>query len=130
MTALKASVLIAANEPLVAAVIEQTVNQMGLTAVVASDGAKAVQSARTLDTSLMCIIFDVMMPVMSGIDAAAAIRAFAPNVHTILMSGSGHGTLFQHGITKSHFAFMEKPFTLAHLRSLLDQAFHEKELGA
>jgi DNA-binding NtrC family response regulator len=71
-----------------------------------------------------------MLPVMSGIDAAAAIRAFAPNVNIILMSGSGHGTLFQHGITKSHFTFMEKPFTLAHLCSLLSQALLEKELGA
>jgi len=130
MTALNASVLIADDEPTIATIIERTVNQMGFATVVVSDGAQAVQAARTLDTRLICIIFDVAMPVMSGIDAAAAIRAFAPDVSIILMSGSDHIALSQHAMPKSHFAFMEKPFTLAHLRDLLKQVLPDKEREA
>jgi len=128
MTVSDAYVLIADDEPIIATIVKRIVEQMGLIAVVVSDGAQAIQAARTLDVRFGCAIFDVMMPGMDGIAAAAAIHAFDAELPIIFMSGSEHLALFQRADTRSPVAFIQKPFRVEQLRSLLRQILQQKEL--
>ena len=129
MTALDACVLIADDDLAVADFVERTLALMGLSAVVVSDGAAAVKVAQTLQGRLDCAILDVMMPKMNGIDAAEAIRQITPDLPIIFMSGFFSPELLERATTMAHVAFLQKPFTLSDLRSLLTQVLHEKELG-
>jgi CheY-like chemotaxis protein len=129
MTAPDACVLIADDDLAVADLVQRALDLMGLLAVVVSDGAAAIKVAQTLQGSLDCAILDVMMPEVNGIDAAEAIRRIIPELPIIFMSGFLSPELLQRSNMMSHVAFMQKPFTLTHLRSLLTQVLHEKELG-
>jgi len=129
MTAPDASILIADDEPGIAVFVERALELMGLRAVVVSDGAAAIKVAQTLQGSLDCAILDVMMPNVNGIDAAEAIRRIIPELPIIFMSGFLSPELLQRSTTMAHVAFLQKPFTLSHLRSLLTQVLHAKELG-
>ena len=129
MTALDASVLIADDEPSVADFVQRALGLMGLLAVVVFDGAEAIKVAETLQGSLDCAILDVMMPNVNGIDAAVAIRRIIPELPIIFMSGFYSPELLQRSTAMAHVAFLQKPFTLSDLRSLLTQVLHEKELG-
>ncbi len=62
MSPLDACVLIADDEPMIAAIMERIVAAMGLTSVTVSDGAQAIQTASLLDRQLSCVILDVVMP--------------------------------------------------------------------
>ena len=129
MTALDACVLIADDDLAIADFVQRAAALMGLLAVVVSDGAAAVKVAQTLQASLDCAILDVMMPNMNGVDAAEAIRRITPDLPIIFMSGFFSPELLQRSNTMAHVAFLQKPFALSQLRSLLTQVLHEKELG-
>jgi CheY-like chemotaxis protein len=129
MTAPNARVLIAEDEPAVADFVQRALELTGLLTVVVSNGAEAITVAQALQGSLDCVILDVMMPEVTGIDAAEAIRRITPDLPIIFMSGFYPPELLQRCTTMAHVAFLQKPFTLSDLRSLLAQVLHEKELG-
>jgi CheY-like chemotaxis protein len=129
MTALDGCVLIADDDLAIADFVKRAAALMGLLAMVVSDGAAAVKVAQTLQGSLDCAILDVMMPNMNGVDAAEAIRRITPDLPIIFMSGFFSPELLQRATTLAHVAFLQKPFTLSDLRSLLTQTLYEKELG-
>src|SRR4051794_39670597 len=87
MNPLDACVLIADDEPMIAAIMERVVTAMGLTSVTVSDGAQAIQMASLLHGQLICAILDVLMPGTNGIEAAEAIRQIFPELPIVLMSG-------------------------------------------
>jgi two-component system, cell cycle response regulator CpdR len=127
MTALNTYVLIAEDDPSIATIIERITQRMALTPIVVSDGAQAVETTRILGTSLACAICDMRMPVMSGLDAIVAIRAFNPDVPIVLMSADNYRSLSQQVALIAHVSFMQKPFAIADLKTHLDEVLHEKE---
>ncbi|MEP7190619.1 MAG: response regulator, partial [Roseiflexaceae bacterium] len=78
MKPLDVCVLIADDEPMIAAIMERVVAAMGLTSVTVSDGAQAIQTASLLHKQLICVILDVVMPGPTGVAAAEAIRQMFP----------------------------------------------------
>jgi two-component system, cell cycle sensor histidine kinase and response regulator CckA len=129
MTAPDARILIADDEPAVADFVEQVLTLMGLSAVVVSDGAAAIQVAQTFQGRLDCAILDVLMPNVNGIDAAEAIRRITPDLPIIFMSGFYSPELLQRATSMAHATFLQKPFALSDLRAALTHVLHEKELG-
>ena len=121
MTALSTTILIADDEPVVAAMIERIISSMGLSAVTVPDGAQAVQVAQAMQQQLACAILDVAMPGTTGIDAAEAIRQFLPNLPIILMSGAIPSTLTQRVNQLPHSAVLLKPFRIQVVKSLVTQ---------
>lgn len=121
VNALSTTILIADDEIIVSAIVERIVSTMGLSAVIVLDGAQAVQVAHTMSDKLACVILDVAMPGTSGVDAAEKIRQFLPDLPIILMSGNIPPHLIQRVNTLPHSAFLQKPFTIQELKSLLIQ---------
>src|SRR5260221_5747968 len=67
MTASEANVLIADDEPAIAAFVQRALELMGLLAVVATDGAAAIKLPEILQASLDCVILDRMMHAVNGL---------------------------------------------------------------
>jgi DNA-binding NtrC family response regulator len=127
VTAPNTHVLIAEDDVFIAIIIERIVQHMGLTPIVVSDGDQVVEAVRSFDTRLACVICDMMMPVMSGLEAAVAIRAFNLDVPIVLMSASNYVALARQAALMPRVSFMQKPFRLDYLQSLLDQMLHAYE---
>lgn len=112
------SVLVVDDEDVLLEMISLLVESLGYRVVVAANGREALEALRCEETPPMLVISDVMMPHMSGIALAQAIRAdpLLHNLPIVLMSAAGRAP-------QAHLAdhFVLKPFDLHHLEQLVEQ---------
>jgi DNA-binding response OmpR family regulator len=98
--------LVVDDERVIADTLAIILNQNGYEAVAAYSGAAAVEQARAGKPEL--IILDVMMPEMSGIEAAKRIRMTQPRCRILLFSGQPEtGDLLEH--EGQEFEVLAKP---------------------
>jgi CheY-like chemotaxis protein len=108
-------VLVADDEPSVLSLVERIVTRIGFIPLPVKNGAAAIQAVEEHHECLHCVILDIMMPIMNGVDAAFAIQQIAPEVPVILMSG-----MCDHAeeIKDLHLAGMiTKPFSVDYFSS-------------
>jgi FixJ family two-component response regulator len=68
-----------------------------------------------------CLIVDVSMPGMTGVDLLDALRAASRNVPVILSSGYGDAATLARARQGDVFAFLPKPFRASELLPLLER---------
>ncbi len=84
-TSSRPRVLVADDESVIADTLRIILAQNGYDAVAVYRGAEAVELAQTWHPDLL--LADVVMPDMSGIEAAIRIRALLPRCRILLLSG-------------------------------------------
>ena len=81
-----------------------------------------------------CIVSDIRMPGVSGIDVLARLREGGIEIPVIIMTGHGDVPLAVEAMKLGAFDFLEKPFDdevlLTSVRSALDRTLTKKESGA
>lgn len=70
-----------------------------------------------------CLVFDVRMPGMSGLELLDALRERGCDRPVIFMSGHGDVPLAVEAMSKGAVTFLEKPFREAALEAALKKAF-------
>jgi PAS domain S-box-containing protein len=85
-------------------------------------GSKAVELAQQPGQTIDLLLTDVVMPEMMGNEVAAAVRAAAPGVPALYMSGYAEAILDSHGVPALSIDILEKPFTEAALLARVRQA--------
>jgi len=81
----KPVVLVVDDELVIADTLTAILNTAGIAAIAAYDGRSALEIAQTIPPDLL--LSDVVMPGMSGIDLAIAIRQAVPDCKVLLFSG-------------------------------------------
>src|SRR6202035_3678172 len=81
----------------------------GYDAVACHDGLSAIESARSQCPSI--VVSDVIMPKLNGVDTAAAIYEFCPEVRILLLSGQALTTdILEKARASGHeFEILPKP---------------------
>ena len=74
------------------------------------------------------VLLDIQMPGLGGVDALAAIRAVAPDVKVIMVSGTSSGDLASRALAYGAFDYVAKPIDLAYLQRSLETAIMMKGL--
>ena len=98
--------------------IRLALNTIGMTVVTAESGERALEA---FDAAFDGAIVDLMMPGINGLETIEALRARAPNLPIIVVSGSlmqaGHGgeDLLRMALGMSGVAILAKPFKLSEL---------------
>jgi CheY-like chemotaxis protein len=89
----------------------------GLAAVVASDGAMAIEMIKTRD-DLCCIVLDLMMPVVDGTAVLAHLSSVKSNVPVIVCTAAGPRQTpeFDLAIVR---AVIQKPFDVEQLAAMV-----------
>jgi len=82
----KPVVLVVDDEPVIADTLAVILGQNGFMAMAAYDGRTALEIADLVAPDLL--LSDVVMPGMSGVDLAIAIRQAQPNCRILLFSGT------------------------------------------
>jgi len=81
------------------------------------------QNAKQDTAQQVCILMDVRMPKMSGLDLHDALQAQGLYLPVIYMTGHGAVTLAVEAMRKGAVTFLEKPFDDVTLQSALELAF-------
>jgi signal transduction histidine kinase/ActR/RegA family two-component response regulator len=116
-------VLVAEDEDAVRQLIRRALEQRGFQVLEARDGEEALKRFRDAADQIDCLLFDVHMPRMGGVEALAEIRAEAPQLPALLMSGR----LDAHSVESvTEVGCLPKPFRtevlVDRLRAVLDRA--------
>jgi PAS domain S-box-containing protein len=98
--------------------------ELGLNVTWATDGRSALAHLEARDGGYDLVFSDVVMPGMSGIELALAVRQRWPDLRVVLTSGYSHA-LAENGM--HGFEFLEKPYSTEGLLGMLHGASREKK---
>lgn len=111
-------VLVADDERIIADTLGMILNHNGFEAVTVYGGQKAVETARVFHPDVF--LADVVMPGMSGIEAAIQISSINPQCRVVLLSGqAATADLLREARVRGHeFEILLKP---VHPAKLIDR---------
>jgi CheY-like chemotaxis protein len=117
-------VLVVDDEVVIADTLTTILAQHGIAAMTAYDGLGALEIARIIPPDLL--LADVVMPGMSGIDVAIAIKKDIPDCTILLFSGQAAttGLLAKAGKAWCDFEVLLKPIHPAKLVKLIFERLH------
>ncbi|MGC1300697.1 MAG: response regulator [Alloacidobacterium sp.] len=123
----KPVVLVVDDETVIADTLVAILSQNRISAMTAYNGKSALEIARIVPPDLL--LSDVVMPDMSGIDLAIAIRQAIPDCKVLLFSGQAATVdLLSSARDAGHdFTALEKPIHPTDLLARISEALHSKE---
>lgn len=102
--------------------------RLGHEATVCADGRDALAALE--ETSYDCVIVDLDMPHVGGLDVIRRVREVSPDTETVVITGkSSHETAVA-AIREGVFDYLTKPCKLAEIRSVLERVRKKRELTA
>lgn len=116
--------MIADDEVFFRTVLREMLTKGGYTiAGEAKNGIEAVEMAKELKPDI--VLLDVVMPKMNGLDAAKTITSSGLNLHVIMLSSIGHGTVVNEAMAAGASAYITKPPKETEVLSTLKKLFTE-----
>jgi CheY-like chemotaxis protein len=91
------------DERLIATTLVAILEHQGYRAVAAFDGQSAIETARTFRPD--CLLSDVVMPGLNGVEAAIRILEFLPDCKVLFLSGQAHSVDLLEGARARGFNF-------------------------
>jgi PAS domain S-box-containing protein len=118
------TILVAEDEEIVRTLIERTLMDAGLRVISVRDGREAVEVFTQRQEEIGCVLLDLTMPRVSGIEALGELRQIAPTVPVVMMSGYGPEDLARRLAGQTLAGIIQKPFQPD---QLVDQLRHALE---
>jgi CheY-like chemotaxis protein len=119
------TVLLVEDEPSLRAVIHDLLREGGYTVIDGPSPEESLAAAEAHTGPIHLLLTDLVMPRMSGRDAAARISATRPEIKVLYMSGYADAAASHNGELPQPHAFLQKPFSLDALlrkvREVLDR---------
>lgn len=118
------TVLVVDDDDAARELIADSLQSAGFSVLRAPDGATAIEMARAHAGSIDLLVTDVAMPRLTGPRVAQALRADAPQLRVLYVSGYADRIELPADSPLSHSGFLAKPFTrgtlLGRVKALLD----------
>jgi two-component system NtrC family response regulator len=118
--------LFADDEPSLQEVMHSELERMGHSVTVCPDGVKAL-AALEKDT-FDCIIVDLDMPGLNGIEVIDKAKEFSPDTEAMVLTGKSTQQSAIAAVNNGTFAYLTKPCKLADLEVLLQRVAEKREL--
>lgn len=122
------TVLVVDDEPLIGAMAETILSIHGYRVLVAENGEVAVELFKQHRPSI--VLLDMMMPVMDGTQAMAAMRKIGPETKFILMSGLIQQNQLNVDVATAPHVLLSKPFIGQKLLQAIQGLTSEVQLRA
>ncbi len=113
------TVLLVEDEISISQVLARSLSDQKLKVLTAANGAEALALAQDYEGKIDLILTDVMLPGMRGPEVIKSLRQLYPNVRAIIMSGYSEEAIAEQGSLLEGTVFLEKPFDLATLITLV-----------
>jgi CheY-like chemotaxis protein len=115
------TILLVDDEDMVLNVAGDMIKTMGYTVMTASDGSTAVNTYRDQHQRIDLVMLDMVMPDMSGGDVFDEIKKINPQAKVLLSSGYSLNGQASRIMERGCNGFIQKPFTLDEISTLLRQ---------
>lgn len=102
------SVLIVEDDPNIVELIQLYIEKIGFSSIVAYDGEDGVE--KYYSESPDCIILDIMLPKMDGMEVCRAIRLEDKKIPIIMLTGKGETYDIISGLETGADDYIVKPF--------------------
>jgi CheY-like chemotaxis protein len=122
--------VVADDDPGVRLLAAAALAGLGFEVRAAENGAEAVDLVRAGGDAVRVAVLDVLMPVMDGKEAVAAIRALRPGLPVIVMSGYSEPDVAGQFRGDGVAGFVQKPFRPADLAACVRRAVARAERHA
>ncbi|WP_276132787.1 sigma-54-dependent transcriptional regulator [Polluticoccus soli] len=120
------TILIVDDEKAIRKTLSEILSFEGFTVEEAADGAEAVK--KITDNNYDCILCDIKMPKMDGIEVLEQTRESKPDIPFIVISGHGNIETAVDAVKKGAFDYISKPPDLNRLLITIRNAMDKKSL--
>lgn len=118
-------VLLVEDEPSILNLVAQQLQSLGYRVLPCDSPERALETVRTCAFPIHLVLTDVIMPGMNGRMLCDRIRALAPGIRCLYMSGYTADVLHTRGINDVTHDLLHKPFSVSELatrvRAVLDR---------
>jgi PAS domain S-box-containing protein len=114
-------VLVVDDEPMLRRLSGRMLKTFGYECIEAQDGAVAVERFRESPGEFAFVLLDVVMPVMSGVEALPLLRGIDPDVRVVLCTGYFLDELTSDAFDSGALTYLGKPYLLKNLREAVDK---------
>lgn len=118
-------VLLVDDDAICLSIMKAMLEQLGYSVITAQDGCEAIEVFQQHKTAIFCIILDVQMPRMNGIQAFKQMRKIQRDVRVIFISGAIYHTEKMQMELLNPLAWLEKPISFDHLSEILVKYIQE-----
>jgi CheY-like chemotaxis protein len=116
----KGTILLVDDDAMVLDVIGIIIKGLGYSVLVAKDGIDAVRIFIQHQSNIVCVLSDLTMPNMDGMQIMIALRKISPKIPVIISSGFHDEERINNRI-ESPNAFLRKPYDIKQLREILSK---------
>ena len=120
------AILLLEDEPALRELVREVLQGAGYKVVTGATPQEALRAALAAGSTVDLVLTDVVMPHLSGKEAAAQVRDVHPKAPVLYMSGYTDEAIGHHGVLEESEHFLQKPFTtevlLNKVRQVLESA--------
>ncbi|HJV36076.1 PAS domain-containing protein [Geomonas sp.] len=109
----KGTVLLVDDEETIREVGKEMLQMLGFCVLTASDGQKGIDTFQRHAEQIACVLLDLTMPVMDGVQAFNELRRLQPEVRVVITSGYSEQEVSRKFAGEKGVAFIQKPYKLA-----------------
>ena len=117
----RGTLLMVEDDPGVVDVNRTWLNRLGYEVIVAATAAQAIQIICRSDKIFDVVLLDLVLPDMSGAAVFPLIRQHLPSAKVVICSGYGLDGTTQELLDSGAAAFIQKPYTLANIQTIIRQ---------
>ena len=96
--------------------------RMGFAVELAVDGVDATERFERESGRYGCVLLDLVMPRMDGIETMSELRRICPDVRVVLSSGYSEDEIRERFAERGFAGFIQKPYRYAQLERVLGHA--------
>ncbi|HSF99662.1 MAG TPA: response regulator [Vicinamibacterales bacterium] len=116
------AVVVVDDEALIRWSLSERLTEDGYPVRQASTGAEALAVLSALTHQPAIVLLDLRLPDVNDLTLFRRIRALRPDVPVILITAHGSAEEAQQALAEGAFQFVSKPFDVADIADLVDQA--------
>jgi DNA-binding NtrC family response regulator len=117
-------VLVVDDEPLIRWAVAEMLGDCGCQVIQAADGRSAVLAINE-SAPFDVVLLDVRLPDCDDLTLLMRIKSMAPAARIIVMTAHGTPEMAAHALDLGAFSFVNKPFEMADLATLVSQNRHD-----